>query len=166
MRHCSTLATPIASKRQEKQASAQADALGDHGRYERHEDDGHWQAVPHQACVVRCEMVVGRTEGSQQHSAEHERVRPAFAGAGEGAAFSRLRPKEEDQAPDANQGEPQVRCHVAEVRDPEQAPLACELVVGQRLGNRRQEKRNNRDWIGRSRLTVGLTDGLDSTRCG
>src|SRR5579871_5125440 len=86
---------------EQNESRANADALCDHGREQRHENHHDRDAVPDEAGVVGSEMVVAGTEGGKNESGEHYDVEPALAGIGEFRLTSLVQAwlKQDDQAP-------------------------------------------------------------------
>src|ERR1700747_3104435 len=60
-------------------AELYTDALCNKSGHQWHENDGHWQAVPDQAVVVRCQVIVGRAKRCEHEADKHNEVRPALA---------------------------------------------------------------------------------------
>src|SRR5262249_2720490 len=69
---------PGDQRRKKARSEALLHALGNNSGEQRHEADGHREAIPDQTSVIRCEMVIGRAECGEKNAEEEEEVGPAL----------------------------------------------------------------------------------------
>ena len=127
-------------RHEEKIPGAHADPLAHDRGKQRHESDRHRQAVPHQACVVRGQVVIRRADAGQRYAGEEHPVGPHLLPRTEAlrAACGALAPqKREAKGPDEQ--ECQVGEGIGGVLDREQPARVGEAVVVLGLHQRGRE---------------------------